>query len=143
VRCVVRRLPATCARWDDGFVRAADGEDRLVDQEHFSCDARRDGDTIVATLAGELDMPATFRLEPELERLTQQPGVRSLVLDMGAVEFIDSAGLGALLASHDRLRAVGIRFVLTRPSPAVARILHLTGARDTLRVNGEPERPAP
>jgi anti-anti-sigma factor len=124
------------------MIAAAGGQDRLVELEHFSCRARRDGDTIVASLSGELDMPATFRLEPELERLTQQSGVRALVLDMGEVEFIDSAGLGVLLASHERLRAAGIRFDLTSPSRAVDRILQVTGAGESLGVSRGPKGPA-
>jgi anti-anti-sigma factor len=106
--------------------------------ESFEFDAHRNGETIVARLAGGLDMSATFRLEPELERLTQEPGVRELVLDTSGVEFIESAGLGVLLATRERLRAAGVRFVLASPSPAVRRILRLTGADDYLDVRAAP-----
>jgi anti-anti-sigma factor len=104
-------------------------------------EATRTGESVVATLSGELDMPATFRLEPELERATRQPGVRSLVIDMGGVDFIDSAGLGLLLATHERLRADQIRFALANPSPSVRRMLELTGAGDTLAVTAAPASP--
>jgi anti-sigma B factor antagonist len=101
-------------------------------------EASRSGDTVLATLSGELDMAATFRLEPALERATQQPGVRGLVIDMSAVEFIDSAGLGLLLATHERLRAARIAFELANPSPNVQRMLELTGAGGTLAVTARP-----
>ncbi len=104
-------------------------------------EATRTGDSVVASLSGDLDMHATFRLEPDLERVTQQPGVRSLVIEVGGVDFIDSAGLGLLLATHERLRAERIRFVLANPSPSVLRMLKLTGAADTLAVTAGPAPP--
>ena len=91
-------------------------------------EARRSGDTVVAEVFGELDMAATFRLEQELERVTREPGVRNLVIDLDGVEFIDSAGLGLLLATHERLRAAQVRLELANPSPSVRRMLELTGA---------------
>jgi anti-anti-sigma factor len=96
--------------------------------------ARRRGDTVVAAISGELDMNATFQLEPELERVAGEPGVRNLALDLRDVEFIDSAGLGLLLAMHDRLRAARIGFRLENPSPSVRRMLQLTGAGTELPV---------
>ena len=106
-------------------------------------EATRSGESVVATLSGELDMFATFRLEPDLERVTRQPGVRALVIDVGGVDFIDSAGIGLLLATHERLRAERIRFALANPSPSVRRMLKLTGAADTLAVTAAPASPDP
>jgi anti-anti-sigma factor len=97
-------------------------------------EAQRRGDTAVATISGELDMNATFGLEPELERIAGEPGVRTLVVDLGAVDFIDSAGLGLLLATHDRLRSDEIGFRLANPSASVRRLLQITGAGRELPV---------
>ena len=86
-------------------------------------EASRSGDRVVATL----------------ERATRQPGVRALVIDMGGVEFIDSAGLGLLLATIERLRAEQVRFELANPSGSVRRMLDLAGAADTLAVSAAPD----
>jgi anti-anti-sigma factor len=102
--------------------------------ERFTLRADRRGETVLVTLAGELDMAATFRIEPELERLTRETGVRTLVVDMGGVEFMDSSVLGLLLAAKQRLQAEGIRFLLSDPSDSVRRMLQLTGAGDSLPV---------
>jgi anti-anti-sigma factor len=104
----------------------------------YTFEATRSGETVVATVGGELDMATTFRLEPELERLTQDPGVRALVVDVSGVEFIDSAGLGLLLATDARLRAANVRFALADPSPSVRRMLDLTGAAGSLAVTAPP-----
>jgi anti-anti-sigma factor len=106
-----------------------------VGGERFRYDHRRSGGTVVVTVAGELDMAVTFRLEPELERLTDPDEVRALVLDMAAIEFMDSSGLGLLLSVHQRLQASGIRFVVADPSPVVRRMLQLTGVDGTLEIS--------
>ena len=109
--------------------------------ERFTFKAERTGDAAVATLAGELDMAATFRIEPELERLTRNTDVTTLVVDMAGVEFMDSSALGLLLATEQRLRANGIRFVIANPSKSVRRMLALTGAGDALSITTSPPGP--
>jgi anti-anti-sigma factor len=106
--------------------------------ERYRFTAHRAGETTVVTLAGELDMAATFRLEPELERLTREEDVSALVIDMQDVEFIDSSALGLLLATQQRLRAEGLRFLLANPSGSVRRMLELTGIADALPVTTWP-----
>jgi anti-sigma B factor antagonist len=105
----------------------------------FTFDADRAGETTVVVLAGELDMAATFRIEPELERLTRDTGVGTLVIDMDGVAFMDSSALGLLLATQQRLQADGIRLIVANPSESVRRILELTGAGDSLAVTSWPQ----
>jgi len=109
--------------------------------ERFTFRTERAGETAIVSLVGELDMGATFQIEPELERLGRETGVGTLVADMGGVEFMDSSGLGLLLATQQRLRADGIRFAVANPSPSVRRMLELTGAGDELAVTSWPPGP--
>jgi anti-anti-sigma factor len=98
----------------------------------FTVVARHDGDALEVALAGELDMAAAFKLESELDRLLARRAARRLVLDLAELTFIDSAGLGALLAIHDRAQDLGIEFVLSNPSDPVRRILDLSGTASVL-----------
>lgn len=84
--------------------------------------------TLPIELAGELDMDATFKLEPELERRLGEAGTQRVVLDLGGVEFMDSAGLGALLSTRERAEMLGIELSVANPSEAVQRVLEMTGA---------------
>jgi anti-anti-sigma factor len=94
--------------------------------------AVRDASTIEVVLAGELDMAAAFKLEPELERLLAAPGIRAVVLDLADVGLIDSAGLGSLLAIKERAAQLEIGVQITSASETVRRILDLTGTRTVL-----------
>ena len=93
----------------------------------FEAVARHETGSLDVALAGELDMTAAFKLESALEDLLPADDVRRLVLDLADLTFIDSAGLGALLAIRDRTQDLGIEMVLRNVSTPVRRILDLSG----------------
>ncbi|MEU5217058.1 STAS domain-containing protein [Streptomyces sp. NPDC020807] len=91
----------------------------------------RDGHTAVLTVAGELDMETAARLQ---EILTEQfgRGRRRLVLDLSALDFMDSSGLNVLIRSVNTARESGGDLYLAAPTPAVRRILEITGVTTTI-----------
>jgi anti-anti-sigma factor len=105
----------------------------MPEPRDFTLRSRSRETSLEVLLAGELDMAAAFKLEPELDRLLAAEDVRALVLDLADVGFVDSAGLGALLSIRDRTNQLGIEMAIARPSDAVRRILELTGSGDVLR----------
>ena len=72
-------------------------------------------------------MAATFRLEPEIDRLLDAPDLRRLECDLSGVSFVDSAGLGLLLALRDRAQTHGIEMTVVSVARPVRRILDLSG----------------
>jgi anti-anti-sigma factor len=82
----------------------------------------RDG-FAVAHLSGSLDSPAGkhFRETPEIEARKTD-----LILDMAKVDFMDSAGLAALVLVIRGHKSAGKRCALAAPTPIVARILKIT-----------------
>jgi anti-anti-sigma factor len=82
-------------------------------------------------LHGELDINSGPALEAALRAAEREAGER-LIVDLGGLTFIDSAGIHRLLESDRRLRSKGRRIWL-RPGPAqVQRLLELTGALNRL-----------
>lgn len=96
----------------------------------FDCELR--GSTAELAVKGDLDMAAAFKLEPAIDRVVAENDVDELVLDLGGIEFIDSAGLGTLLSTNERLNDLGIKSTIKRPSAAVERVLDATGTRGVL-----------
>jgi anti-anti-sigma factor len=81
--------------------------------------------TAVVVLAGELDIASTPWLSGQLAQiLARKP--QQLVFDMARVGFLDCAA-ARLIAGPGRSLPEGRRPVIRRPSPAVRRILELTG----------------
>ena len=86
--------------------------------------------TLELTVAGDLDMAAAFELETRLDALLCAGDVNAVVMDLARVGFIDSAGVGALVAIRERAQQLGIDLTITRVSDRVRRILYLTGLGD-------------
>jgi anti-sigma B factor antagonist len=89
-------------------------------------------DIVVARLAGELDMSNASELGAAItDRIPSD--VRGLVLDLGAVGYIDSAGIHVFFELRERLTRRGqqVRVVLAAGSP-VATALEYAGIQRTL-----------
>ena len=101
----------------------------------FKIDESALGDTVGLALSGDLDMSATFALEPVLDRvLADNP--RALVLDLGAVPFVDSSGLGLLIATHERATRADVDMAIAGAGPEIQRVIHIAGLDDVLPVRG-------
>jgi len=55
---------------------------------------------------------------------------RSLTLNMSAVDFMDSVGIGALVELSKKAASLGGSFVVIEPSRPVQRVLAVTGLAD-------------
>src|SRR5437764_14099584 len=65
------------------------------------------GDGFVAvSLSGELDLAEAPVLRKTLDRVLR-PGTSLIVIDAHALQFIDSTGIGVLVAAHNHLEATG------------------------------------
>jgi len=99
----------------------------------FKIDESARGDAVGLALAGDLDMSATFALEPVLDRvLADNP--RELVLDLESVPFVDSSGLGLLIATHERATRADVDMAITGAGPEIQRVIHVAGLDDLLPV---------
>ena len=85
-----------------------------------------------AALRGEFDMAATFTVEPALERLLDEPGLDALTLDLSAVRFVDSTGIGVLVRMTDEAQRRGIELTITPAPPEVQRVFAVAGLSDVL-----------
>jgi anti-anti-sigma factor len=91
----------------------------------------REGRAVVV-IRGELDLATAPDLDAALtERLEAGQDV---VVDLRELEFMDSTGLRALVASHARVEDKGPSFVVVRPRPGahIAKILAISGVERVL-----------
>jgi anti-anti-sigma factor len=57
-----------------------------------------------------------------------------VLLDLSQVEFVDSSGLGAIVAALKSLRSVGGELALCQPSEQVKTLLEITGLERIIKV---------
>jgi anti-anti-sigma factor len=81
--------------------------------------------TATIVISGELDAATTPLLACRLAQILAD-GPQRLVFDMAGVGFIDCAA-ARLIVGTSRFLPAGRRPVIRRPSPAVRRMLELTG----------------
>jgi anti-anti-sigma factor len=87
-----------------------------------------------ATLAvsGELDVATCAELREAGEKAAQEN--TSLRLDLRDVTFIDSSGIGALIAIRNAADAAGVPVVFANPSPKVLSVLEITRLIDVFTI---------
>jgi stage II sporulation protein AA (anti-sigma F factor antagonist) len=96
----------------------------------------RAADTAVVSVGGELDIETATQLHHHLAGQLLQ-GRRHLVLDLSSLDFMDSSGLNILIrAARDAREAEG-DLHLVAPTPAVRRILEITGLTMTTPLHAD------
>jgi len=85
----------------------------------------------VLTLSGELDIGSAQVLEDTVEEACFS-GARELVLDLCAIDFMDSMGLRALLHARRTCEASDCDFHLTPASRPVQRVIDAAGLHESL-----------
>lgn len=99
-----------------------------------------DSDTIIVA-TGEIDLATVTQLSTALGNAVDTGSTR-VVVNLDKVGYIDSAGLGALVGAHKRLKARAGALVVRCSEPRVLRLFALTGLTKVLVIEGGPEDPA-
>lgn len=92
----------------------------------FNLDSELRGHTVTLRIVGELDVSSAPALRDEVVRLISE-GRTTLVFDCGALEFVDSTGLGVLIGARARCLAANGSVSLSGVKPALHRLLTVTG----------------
>lgn len=94
------------------------------------------GGLAAVAMRGELDIHSAPELRAALVGVLDG-GATKLVVDLSRVAFMDSSGLGVLVAAHKRLGNVGSRLQLVGVTGAVGRLLAVTGLTRVFDVRDE------
>lgn len=93
--------------------------------------SQENGGTRLIAFAGELDLANAGTAENALERSLADAGT-PVVIDMRELEFIDSTGIALLVSALSRNEGDGRISFIPSDSPAVTRVLELTGLAERL-----------
>jgi anti-sigma B factor antagonist len=80
-------------------------------------------------LVGELDLSTVYPLKLRLE-LAEREEAETIVVDLRRVTFMDSIGLGTLLAHRLRATQAGRKLMLVQGPPHIQDLFELTGTQD-------------
>jgi anti-anti-sigma factor len=92
-----------------------------------------DDGVAVLAVSGEIDLATIPAFEGAIaEALTQRP--TALIVDLSAVDFLASAGLQALVATHEKVSGTA-GFAVVAVGPATSRPIELTGLDQILSLH--------
>ena len=103
--------------------------DQPAGDRAFSVLTEPHGDALVVRASGEVDVASARSLEREI-RSALDINAEAVLLDLRDVSFIDSTGLGVLLAVATASSANGNRLRITRLSAPVQRAIDVSGLAD-------------
>ncbi|MGH9169369.1 MAG: STAS domain-containing protein [Acidimicrobiales bacterium] len=104
----------------------------MIEQGLDVTETTADGATVIVVV-GEVDVATKSALQDPLEARLDQ-GEANLTVDLRGVTFIDSTGLGVLVASLKRCRDAGGDLRLVVDTPRILQLLEITGLRKTFSI---------
>ena len=110
----------------------------------FDLRVEQSGHQAIVRLTGSCTMVVSGQLGDCLLRLASE-SVRLIIIDMSGLDFIESTGLGGIVAGYLRLRRAQGELRIVAPAPAIRQLLELTRLTQLFSVheNIESARKAP
>jgi anti-sigma B factor antagonist len=104
----------------------------------LSLNTRTQGEHTVLEVSGEVDVYTAPALRDRITDLLDA-GQQVLIVDLAGVEFLDSTGLGVLVAGLNRAREVGGSLALVCPQERVLKLFRITGLDEVFTVHSTVE----
>jgi stage II sporulation protein AA (anti-sigma F factor antagonist) len=82
---------------------------------------------LIVRVEGELDMHVSTEFRQTVDAALESSGVKHVLFNLQAVNFIDSSGLGVLLGRYKKVSALGGIMFATHIQPQVLQIFELSG----------------
>ncbi|HOB12591.1 MAG TPA: anti-sigma F factor antagonist [Syntrophomonadaceae bacterium] len=93
----------------------------------MKADFKQVRDTLVVRISGELDMLVADQLRQAIDQRLDAASIRTLVLNLEKVTFIDSSGLGVIIGRYKKVSAQQGRMYIVGACTSVEKILHFSG----------------
>lgn len=90
--------------------------------------------TLTLILSGEIDHHSVGRMRNEADRALAVRRPKSLVIDVSAVSFMDSSGLGFILGRFGKADPLGATTTVKGASPQIYRLMRLAAADKFINV---------
>jgi len=84
--------------------------------------------------SGDIDHHSAKDIRETIDGLIIKNNPRELALDLSAIDFMDSSGLGLVLGRYKKQSDIGGRFKIINPSKRIMQILQLAGVEKIIRI---------
>jgi stage II sporulation protein AA (anti-sigma F factor antagonist) len=83
--------------------------------------------TLLLRLDGELDMHTASMVRQAIDLEIEKRGIRTVILNLQDVRFVDSSGLGVIIGRYKKLLPLGGKLKITNVPPHIYKIMELSG----------------
>lgn len=98
----------------------------------FDYTIHRDGDLITVAPEGDISLETVPVLREVLRQVVESHEKGRIDVDMNAVTFLDSSGIGVLVAAQRAATARGTSLMLREPGPMIRMVLQIAHLEDAL-----------
>ena len=99
----------------------------------LSIDISEGNGCVVLSIHGDVDIDTAPQLREQLLVVARQ-SPRRVIVDLEAVGFLDSSGIGLLVGAMERLRSAGSDLALVCTNRNIVRTLEMTGLANVFRI---------
>ena len=79
----------------------------------------------VIAIEGDVDLYNVSELKQSIFKMLDDDNIQSLIIDMQDINYMDSSGIGALVAAQKKVKTLGGKFALLNVRDEVINILRL------------------
>ena len=87
----------------------------------------RRGDVLEITLFGEIDHHSAVGMRTEMDTKILEEHPSKTILDLSAIEFMDSSGLGLIMGRYALMQRLGGELTVRNPNERLCKIFELAG----------------
>ncbi len=106
-----------------------------MSEQAFALSQTRDDDLVVVQIAGQIDSTNAAELGERL-RSVALDGLRAMVLDLGKLAYLTSAGFRTLLIAQDEVADRGAALALCNLNDTVRDLFEMGGLADVFEIFG-------
>ncbi|GGD00125.1 anti-sigma F factor antagonist [Pontibacillus chungwhensis BH030062] len=89
---------------------------------------------LLVRLSGELDHHEAENLRNDWQDILSKQNLKHVILNLEALSFMDSSGLGVILGRYKEVKQQGGEMVVCSISPAVQRLFEMSGLFKIIRL---------
>lgn len=103
-------------------------------------DSEFTGTVLKIKLRGEIDHHSAVAVRSAIDEMIHSKRPAELVIDMSAVDFMDSSGLGLIMGRFNTMKSIGGSIAVADPNEGIERIMKLAGMERIVRITHSVKR---
>ena len=94
----------------------------------------KSGNVLIINIEGDLDHNTANSIKKKIDTELKKNPINLLILDLSALDFMDSSGIGLILGRYKLINSLGGKLSLVKPNENLCKIINMSGLHKILSV---------